>query len=373
MNSPKFLQQTIRSILIIVLFAGYDGGCDCGGPFTPVMTVKVTPTGKFLRGSFVRIFWVPKRNRLIVTFNTDLSKSAAGVYGDPAYAYREYTVDMVPTSDGVILSGHPFTDTGALLVGNDFYLATQEAQGGFEGWGLAKYDALTWANPVGDFYPLKTWTFKTGPLKAGEDPGDPMLAYVNGEIDISSKYITDPTKINPWASASTHHQFFTTDLKFVNKQVLSDTPHINMTSMITVGDTINFIAGTALMGDLIVIQYDTSWKYLRTIPLKKNSVCPEGMAFDGKRFYVSYLDITDTTRFPTLNNVRLAAFDVSWNMLDDIAVTSFTIKDSMQTSRPSLALWDSRLYVCWDQAATSDTVISKANIQAYVKVYKLNP
>jgi hypothetical protein len=66
------------------------------------------------------------------------------------------------------------------------------------------------------------------------------------------------------------------------------------------------------------------------------------VAFDGRRFYVAYLDVADAES----HNVRLAAFDSDWNLLDDIAVTDFAPQDLKAPARPSLTLHNGRIYVC---------------------------
>lgn len=342
-------------------------------------TAKVTPMGGFVTGNmFARIGYVTGRDRFIVTFSSHLSKPQAGRI-DQAYAFREYTADMVETGKNGVISCHALSDTGGLFVGDDFYLASMGLENGSEGWHLEKFNAVTWKQSASLFYSLTTLTDEKRGVKVEyiEDPGDPMLAYVNGQIDISSTYRkNDPTAPwSPYSGAATHHQLFTTDLKFATKRVLSDTPHINLSSMITANGTTNFLTGTALFGDVVVMQYDSNWKYLGTKTLKKKAATPEGVAFDGTRFYVSYLDVPCTSVPCTVpTNVRLAAFDSNWNMLDDIAVTSITTQDHKQTSRPALALRNGRIYVAYDQAedtTRTDAIPQTDDVQVYVKAYDL--
>jgi hypothetical protein len=74
-------------------------------------------------------------------------------------------------------------------------------------------------------------------------------------------------------------------------------------------------------------------------------------------------------------NVRLAAFDSNWNLLDDIAVTNFTPDDHKQPGRPSLALHDGRIYVCYDQNEDEQSPPSRSpsadDVRVYVKVYEV--
>lgn len=398
MNGLKFLQKLIGAILTIAFLTGCNAPAATPTPlptfpspptpvqptgqqtlFTLVKLVQVTPAGDFLSGNmFARIGYVPGRDRLIVTFSGHLSKPQGGCI-DQGYAYREYTTDMVETGKGGIVSCHALADTGGLFVGDDFYLAAMGLENGREGWHLEKFNAVTWKESASLFFPLTTLTDEKSGVKVDyiEDPGDPMVAYVNGQIDVSSTYRKNDltTPWGPYSGAATHHQLFTTDLQFVSKRVLSDTPHINLSSMITADGITNFITSTALFGDLIVMQYDSNWKYLGTKTLKQKSAAPEGVAFDGRRFYISYLDVPCTSvpcNSPT--NVRLAAFDSDWNLLDDIVVTSFTPQDHKQPNRPTLTLRNGRIYVAYDQAedtTRTDAMPQTDNVQVYVSVYEL--
>ena len=75
-------------------------------------------------------------------------------------------------------------------------------------------------------------------------------------------------------------------------------------------------------------------------------------------------------------NVRLAAFDSSWNLLDDIAVTNFTRDDHKQPGRPSLTLYNGQIYVCYDQNEDDDFTLSQSpatsDFRVYVKVYEVS-
>jgi hypothetical protein len=393
MNSPKFLQQAIGLILVVSVFLA-----GCATPtatptlsptlppppptFPPppptqtiapteqqslfrfIQTVKVTPSGNFLRGGFVKIGYV--QGNIVVAFNTNLIQPEGGC-PDAAYAYKEYTTDMVETGAQGVISCKALSDTGGVFFGDDLYFAAIGFENGKDGWWLEKFNAITWEQSTSLFYPMAS----------GEGAGDPMLAFVNGQLDVSSMYQPDPTLIwGPFLGAATFHDFFNpTDLQFVSKRILSDTPHIGLSSMITANDTINFISGTALFGDVIVMQYDTNWNYLGTKTLIQNAGAPEGVAFDGNRFYISYLDIPCTDMPCETQNVRLAAFDANWNLLDDIAVTSYAPEDHKVPARPTLLLWNGRLYVGYDGWGDKPFVANvdpaQADLQAFVSVYEL--
>lgn len=342
------------------------------GLFKFVKEVKVTTAvDSFRAGGFVRIAYVPGRSSIVVTFKGRLP-GAWGNCNDTtnhhAYGYREYTTDMIPTGDQGIISCKPGPDVGGLFAGDDFYYASMgrdSATNTIDGWHLTKYNAVTWASIVNTFF---------YPLDSGEESEDPMLAVVNGLIDIASVYRTVPP--DPFVGDASHHSFFTPNLMFVNKIHLADTPHFGALSSMVTADTItNFITSTAILGDLIVMQYDPNWNYIGTKTLKLKSVCPEGVAFDGNRFYVSYLDMPCTTMISCFDNVRLAAFDSSWNLLDDIAVTNFTSQEK-QPNRPTLTLWNNRIYVAWDQledtsASSGANNPDSADIQVHVSIYEL--
>ncbi len=335
--------------------------------FRQIKTVAVTPAGNFQKASFVRMGYVPGRDAMLVAFDTMLEKPE-GKCATKGYGYREFNLDMVPTGDqGVINCYGGAMDTGGLFSGDDFYFAYQSGSpDGTQGWMLAKYDAVTWQATVPlTYFPLAQW----------RDPGDPMIAVVNGQIDISSKIVTDPNAPGdcPYVDCWTHHQLFTPDLKFTEERDLLDTIHVNLTSLVQTGDgTIHFITGTSLGGDMIVMTYDKNWIYLGSKVVKEKSGAPEGAAFDGERFYVSYLDVS----VPDVFNAHLAAFDKDWNLLDDIAVTNFAPQDYTTAARPSMTMHNGRIYVCYDQAFHTDIKYPSTEqneVQVYVAVIDVRP
>jgi len=102
------------------------------------------------------------------------------------------------------------------------------------------------------------------------------------------------------------------------------------------------------------------------------------VAFDGQRFYVSYLDTSDRDAAgPFVGhycpNVHLAAFDRDWNLVEDVAVTSFTDADQRFTGRPWVILHDNRLYVSYDMDELDpDTHQERLETQqAFVSIYEL--
>jgi hypothetical protein len=369
--------KTLSILLIVAYLIVGTVACSTVTPlpglFQLIDTVHVTPVGNFSGGAFVRIGYVPGRDSIVVTFKAKLSQAVSGcndTFGQPnseAIAYREYTVDMQETGDYGIITCRTGADVGGMFLGNDYFYAAmgRDNVNNVTGWWLAKYDAVTWTNLLNLFF---------YPLTQGESNGDPMIVPVNGQIDISGKYYRS---VDEELATATHHQFFTPDLQFVSKRILTDTPNIDLSSLLVVNGITNFITSTAFVGgDLTVMRYDSDWNYLSTKTLIQGASQPEGAAFDGTRFYVTYVDMSSCDfSFPSCAmNIRLAAFDLNWNLLTDIAVTNFVLDDHKLPARPSLTLWNNRIYVCYDQweNATPDQTPETADSQVYVKVYQVN-
>jgi hypothetical protein len=333
-----------------------------------VRTVQVTPDATFQTGSFVRINAVEATGHLVVTFGTKADPQAAACRG-AGYAYKEYTEELEETGGAgqLLWWGDQACEAGnssSLLVGDSYYLATVPQAAGYGyGWRLMRFDATTWTPLTDLFVPLDQ------PHEAGLDP---TLALVNGQVDVSDQY--NPSGIWQEGSASFHH-FFSPDLVPLGTRILSDSPHIAGSAMIQVDGFIYLVSANEYTGDLVVLKYDADWNYLGTKPLKAMAHWSQGVAYDGQRFYVAYLDTsqrTPETFFPVYLNVRLAAFDRDWNMLADVAVTSFTPTDLRQPGRPWVLLKGNRLYVAYD-CDTLDPVTGEEQRlwQAFVSVYEV--
>ena len=394
MNSSKLLQQVIGVVLVAVFL----GGCAAptatptlpppptfppppqltfpppptsasptvltgGSLFKLVKEVEVTPSGNYQNADFVRIGYVPGRDQFIVTFNTMLSQPEGGCSNDSfdavmglyrEYAYKEYTADMLETGKAGIVSCHATSDTGGFFLGDDFYLASMEFHNGSGGWNLAKFNTLTWANTVEYFYPLSDSQMQIA---------DPTVAFVNGQIDISGVY--------EGSGGGTHHNFFTPDLQSTGTRLLSDTPHSGFSSMITLGGVTYFLSSRTETAEapwaVILMQYDPNWTFLGVKTLVEHSATPQGLAFDGNRFYVAYT--LRTEGLPFIENIHLAAFDMNWNLIEDIALTNFMLQEQTSSIHPWLVLRDNRLYVSYSQNAPAGGI---ETLQAYVKVYELS-
>ncbi len=325
------------------------------GLFKFIKTVQVTPDADFSGGGFVRINHVPATDRFVVTFGT-----ADG------YAYKEYTTDMKETGKHGIFT-HGMGDSGSRLIGNDYYFVSMNMNPGQSpGWRIVKYNAADWT-------PLDSLDFPLDYPK--EQSGDPMVAYVNGRIDISGQYNASGQYPGLFDGAATFHYFFSTGLDSLEKKILSDSPHIVGSSMIFLDGVYCFISADAFLGDMVVMKYDVDWKYLGVKNLVDSAHFSTGWATDGQRTYIAYLNTSQRSAsggLPVHLNVRLAALDQDWNLVEDLGVTNYTAGDYKQPGRPWVILHQNKLYVSFDldsvDAATGE---ERLKGQAVVAVYDL--
>jgi hypothetical protein len=400
MNRPDFLSKIIGILFVIVFLAG------CAAPTTTpslpptsapplrtnpalpspptpaqpiqptgqtilfrfVRTVQVTPDSQYLGGAFARIEYLPANDNFVVTFGGPLAQPPASC-GEKGFSYKEYTLDMQETGESGTFSCDPF-DAGSLMVNNTYYFAAMAKRGDQDGWHLLKIDATDWSILVDEFFPL------TGSPQAQSN--DPMVAFANGQIDISSQYNDNPTGAPPRFmidGAATHHHFFSTDLELLDEKILADSPNIVGSSLIYVDGIYNFVTANAFLGDVVVMQYDQDWNYLGVKTLLPQAHWSTGLVYDGQKFYLAYMDTSqriNPDNLPVYLNVHLAAFDRDWNLLEDIAVTDYAISDNRQPGRPWVILHDNHLYVSYD-VDTIDPTTQQEQLewQAYVSVYEL--
>ena len=329
------------------------------GLFKFVKKTQVTPDANFLIAGFVRVGYVPARDRLAVTFGSKFAQPVEGKL--TGHAYKEYALDMQPTGQFGVLNNEG-GDCNGLVIGSAYYDVSMHNQADTIGWRISRFDVNNWTKTADLFFPVDF---------PRELEGDMMIAYVNGEIDLSSQYTTYGGPPPPDSGASTHHEFFSPDLQFRGKRILSDVPHILGSSLMFVDSIYYFVTATAYTGNLIVMEYDRNWHYLGTIPLVKEAHWSEGLTYDGQRFYVAYLSTSHRTVpgfWPYYPNVHLAAFDRNWTLLADVAVTNFAPADSLFTGRPSLLQHGNSLYVSYDVVPLPEDL---DKIEGFVSVYEI--
>lgn len=332
-----------------------------------VRTVQVTPDANYLTGAFSRINYLPATDRFVVTFGGELAE-APGPMGK-GFSYKEYTVDMQETGVHGVFS-EDLSDAGSVMVDNTYYSAAMASQGDVVGWHLLKIDTMTWETLVDTFYPLDY---------PQEGDSDPMVAFVNGQIDISSAWSASGDPPNPdtlEGEYGTHHHFFNSDLEFLEKRILTSPPHVNGSYMVFVDGIYYLVTASTYTEDVILAKYDAEWNYLGGRTLVEQAHFSTGLEFDGERFYVAYTDTSQRTvpgPMPFALNIRLAAFDREWNLLQDVAVTDFTWDDLRQPGRPWVIRHGDRLYVSYDVDSIVDSVTREEALQwqAYVSVYRL--
>lgn len=380
MSTLKFLCKVMAMTLIIASLTGCNApgvtpallppptqaqpGLGRPSLFKSIRTVQVTPDDLFLIGGFARIGYIPATDRFAVVFGTHLAHPSGGCELG-AHAYKEYTADMEPTGkSGVLNCG--VGDGGGTMVDNVYYDVSMYREGDLVGWRIIKYDAVTWKSLANIFYTIV-------PPKEGD--GDPLVSYVNGKLDVASGYTEDAKPPPQDEGAASHHNFLSPGLVLQDKKRLSDTPHRSEGSIIYVDGVYSYVTSTSYTGDLIVMRYDQDWQYLGSKMIRKQAHFPTGVAFDGQRYYLAFLDTTQKNGarfFPYYPNVHLAAFDRDWNLMDDVAVTNFAPPGYM-TGRPWVILHENRLYVSYDvaplEAGTGKELLDQ--IEAYVGIYEL--
>jgi hypothetical protein len=333
-------------------------------------TVQVTPSGEFRTGSFPRINYVPATGRFVVTFGTkkslEKSNTLEGCKG-AGFAYKEYTAGMEETGKSGFLLEFPGCeagDMGSTMEGNDYYLVTMNQGSGAQyGWMLTKLNATDWSVLAQRNVTLN---------ETHEANSDPGVAFVNGQLDVFDQFNPDGIWQDGYQS---HHNFFSANLEPVGKRILNDSPHISGASMTYVDGIYYIISANSYPGDLVVLKYDKDWKYLGMKELVKQAHWSQGVVFDGRNFYVAYLNtsIRNSPKFfPVYPNAHLAAFDRDWNLLEDVAVTNFTRSDNKKAGRPWVILHDNRLYVSYDvDTVVPGTEEERLEWQGFVSIYDL--
>jgi len=320
-----------------------------------IKTIEITPDENYKTGGFCRVNYIKSLNKFIVTFGT-------GTYGNPGentnpipqgQIYKEYDTEMNYTgSHGYFFHGGG--DSACTVVDDYYYFLT----GGPKGMRLIKYDPATWREVKRIEADIDRG--------AGENTGDQMLCYVNGVLDASGLF-APVKKPDPYRGESTWHRFYSKDLELIERKILSDTPHINGSSMFFLNDIYYFVSSTAFFGDLIVMKYDKYWKYLGKKTLVADGQWPQQTIYDPSRdfFYIAY----DDNSMRGSVNARLGIFDREWNLLETIHVTEFRPEDRKNAGRPSVTQYGNRLYFSYD-VDTNTNGQTNFDWQAIVKIYE---
>jgi hypothetical protein len=254
------------------------------------------------------------------------------------------------------------TDLASLMLDNILYFGRfkegqpPEAQV----WILSKYDAVTWEKLGEVEIPLDHPYERVGGL---------TIAQVGEQLVLSGDYWEGGEEGGPTGS---HHHSFSLDLEPQGEMLLLDPP-LPMLSMIEMENDILVFGSTAMDGDLLVGRYDKSWKHIESSALKPRAFFPQGSVWDGKRFYIAHLDSSQRTNggFPWYINIHLAVYDRDWNLLEDVAVTSYGPSDQMDVSGPWVLLHENRLYVSYVVAPIAEMAAKIIPFQTYVSVYEL--
>jgi hypothetical protein len=305
----------------------------------------------------------------VVTFGTVADK-VSGNCPVAGYAHKGYTLDMQETGNAGYFITYPNScaagDSASIMIDNTYYGAfVSQLPGAAYGWHLVKFDAVAWTSIA------ETDVLLDNPHAGNTDP---TIAYINGHLDISDQYNPDGIWQEGYDSL---HSFYSTNLQPLGEKILTDTALLSGASMIQVAGIYYIITANDFEGDLVVAKYDSNWRYLGVKGLRNQAHWSQGVVFDGQRFYVSYLDTSQRDPGPFVGhyypNVHLAAFDLGWNLVEDVAVTNFTPANLKFPGRPWVILHNNRLYVSYD-VDDLDPVTHQEQLetqQAYVSIFSL--
>jgi hypothetical protein len=339
--------------------------------------VDVTPDDKYSYGAFCRVNYLPAEDDFFVTFggaNPDLQKQNhnpgfGGAEGGNGYSYKIYSKDFEYTGEnGIVHQGGG--DAAEVFVNGYLYFLTGAS---VSDWQIQKIDPVTWAQ-------ADSVLIKTDPEH--EMLNDMMLAYVNGNLIASSLYdvtgaLNGDQKNAGNQGLGTHNRIFDLDMKQKDYFILDDIPHINGSYVVFVDGVYNYVTSTSFFGQLIVMRYNDSWKYLDSKILDPDGQWSQGALYDGAsgRFYVAFVDTT--VRNGKFNpflppNIALGIFDKNWNLLEKINVTGYTQADGKMPGRPSVVMFNNKLYISYDVASASGPDHQeKFDWQCQVKIFDL--
>jgi hypothetical protein len=376
----------VMSAILVGCSHGKDRSTDQPSLFNLVRNVQVTPDTIASNGGFTRTWYVPATNSLVVTFYGPSTAAGTTLTGCPDHAnfYKEYTLEMAETGrKGAVQCAPKGNDHTSLMTGSTFYTVNTyfDVASKRNGWILAEYDVSARTDGGPKFNELVQFPYLLDSI-AGvypkEENGDPMIAYVNGLIDVSSWYMPNPDMS---VGHGTHHNFFTRNLTFVDKKILySPDPdeiprHFEGSSLVFVDGFYYLVTADLFLGDVIMMKFDIDWHFKESRTLRPLAHWSTGLVFADNRFYLAYLDTSlrqpGMDPFPIFLNVHLAAFDLNWNLIEDVAVTDFSPTNRHMAGRPGLHLFGNRFYVSYDVTTITEDNKDLFDGQAHVSVYQL--
>ena len=378
------LKRSFVSIMLVCLGAF---GCQTEeiSSKSPTLTlekhIEVTPDETYSYGAFCRVNPFENSNDFFVTFGgsspiatislNEMEARAGGAEGGNGYSYKIYDENFDYTEENGIVSNSGGDAASVYAEGYYFFLA-----GAPEGWKLQKIDPSAWE--VVDSITIEM-------DESHEARNDQMLAYANGQLIASSLYDPsneskemDQLNTDPSIGYGTHNRIFNMDLELLDYFILEDTPHINASYVVYEDGIYNYITSTALFGDLIVLQYDEDWNYIGVKTIAEHSNWSQGAVYDKETdsFYVTYIDFGELMNGKLLPgnapNTIVGVYDKQWNLIEKIAVTSYTGDDLTHAGRPSVILSGNKLYVSYDVETFDETTREEnKDWQCTVDIYRI--
>jgi len=367
-RSTRFLVR--GALLHLLLLTACDDG-DVTLEF--VGTVTVLPDASYQHGGFVRVNHVPATDSLLATFGAESTTTGEG----NGFVYKEYTDEMEETGRSGRFFWDQSGDMGSVMVENTYYFVTFPLfpdDGPVNGLRITRFDAASMEQ--------QDSILMTLPGEHLSYPNnDPMVAWANGQLDVSTQY--NPTGEMPdiFAGTGTYHHFYDADLNSLGEQHLTDTPHIVGSSLAFVDGVYHLVSAQAFIGgDLVVMHYDEDWQFLGSKPLGVGQAhWSTGLAFDGTHFFVAYLDnsrwaFPAPTVFPIYLNAHLAVFDEDWNLIADVAATDFSSSNQYAAGRPWVLLHGGRAYLAYDvdRLDPSEVPAEQFEGEAWVSIYDMD-
>ncbi|GEM_PF-4049792 len=335
--------------------------------FKRIQHVPVSPNEHFPYGGGSEILYIPATDQIAIIVQTKVDHPVtlptSEVCNDNIIGYALYTTDMQPIDKYGYLTCFK-ADTHTIVIGNDVYIATMGISTG-PGWTLKKFDGVNWNRLASNEIPLDDKEFLTG---------GPDTAYINGYFVVTSTYRPEGKPIG-----GTHNHLFTTDLKPVQTILLypPEVPeHQWEYSLLQMpnDDILLFGCAGPSKGNLEVLRFDKDWHFLEQKWLRDHAYYPNGTATDGRYVYVAYLDWTQPDILPG-QNVRLAAFDTQWNLVDDVALTEVqNLPGNLSYGEGTkIVLLGNRIYVSYNIVTLDSKTGLPDHSYSYVDELEISP